>query len=304
MKEKDSNKDRLVFWATICFICIIFVFVGITKNNQGYGEIGKAKQKLIPIAEAFNNTSIIKQYGGYNADVKNNKIIVTYEPTNLKLVYKYKKENDIEKIVNTYSSIQSSYGQIITQGMLDAIYHLKGGTDSIFDSYKYQVFLNTTIENGAKITQDNNTKVEININTNVVNNLSYLNLDSSLINFITINDLSDLQKSSSKYTKVKNTITIHIINKDDNYEIYALDTNENNANNFYNSLLNVIKVLNEETYNDLLSSEYKFDTNTKNSNYEVILNSSLTDSNVFEENSELTKIIIKKETENTEDTEE
>ena len=140
----NENKKRIIFWAIVCFIFILFSILGSRFKNEGHGKYGKIIAKLNPISESFNSLHEVIIYGDLKAQVKSNKIVVVYKnpATNKKEKYEYlyKQDGNTEYITNTY---ESNTGEYIAKQMINTIYIRNGET--IFR----QSVLNDVVVHGA-----------------------------------------------------------------------------------------------------------------------------------------------------------
>ena len=295
----EENKKRILFWG---FMLIVFAglgIFGIMKFYDGYGKIGQARKKLTPIAEKFNQTDLIIKAGNLEAEVSGDKIIVTDKIRSTEYEYKYSNENGKEIITNTYTSLNSTIGEIVAKGMIDAVYRLNGGSGSVFNEYQYSIFTNTTIDNGVSLENGSSVVIRINVNANIVDNIKNLklNLENSEVNAINVNDLSDLKSklsSSTPYLKKKSTITIYVKEFNNYYEIYGQNSSESVNDELYASFMNTIRILNTNAYNIINNNGDYLNQNTVNDDYEVQTNYNFNEPDIFESLNNITKVTIKK----------
>ncbi len=297
MKE---NKKRILFWGFICFLTIALSVGGIKLYYDGYGTVGQARKKLKPVAEQFNKTDLVIRYGNLEAEVNGDKIIVEDKNKSTKYEYQYLNENGRDIITNTYSSLNSATAEIIAKGMIDAVYRLNNGTGSVFSEYQYSIFTNTTIDNGVSLDNGSTIVIKINLNQNIVKNIKELklNLESSEVNTINVNDLSDLKSSlnsNKTYLKTKNIITIYVKQLDNGYiEIYGQNNSDSVNNELHDSIMNVIKILNENLYSLINTNGDNLNQNNLNDDYEVSINYDFNEPDIFKNLNNITKVTLKK----------
>ena len=184
----------------------------------------------------------------------------------------------MEVLINDYNTSDSMSGEIIARGMMDAIYHVNEGEGSIFTKYELNDFTKTTLRQGANIiTSGSDIQVRLNINENIINNIENIDINETQVNYITTNELNDL------LTSLK-----------DKYEIYAENTSTEVNDDLYNSVINVIKLLNNDTYELITTNNDELNKDVKNDDYEVIINAKIEEENEFNENSSLLEVIINK----------
>ncbi|MBR4178373.1 MAG: hypothetical protein IKR57_03385 [Bacilli bacterium] len=295
-----KNKGRIIFWGLVLILCVVLAIIGVKKYEEGYGKTGRARLKLIPIANEFNKQDSIIRYGDITAVVKGSKIVVTYKPEKAdkkKFVYEYLEEGNKEIISNTYSSEDVYLGDLVAGGMMDAIYKLHGGTESILATYKFSAFTSTSLENGITVTSGKDTTVKLDINANVIELCSGLDLEKAVTGYITQGDLSsmlDYLEEHKSFRVHKRNITVYIRDNGETYDIFAENLDLNSDDDLYNSLVNVIKLLNDQSLNQIRSAGDRLNKNSKDSLYEVRLNATFTEVDVFNSDSSILRIIIPK----------
>lgn len=248
MKE---NKKRIIFWGIVFLLFIICSLCGMYFYNNGYGKYGKIKAILKPIAEEFNKNDNVIKFGDLNATVKNDKIVVHFDIQNLTFEYIYK-NSSIETLTCTYQKKQSTVGDIVAYGMIDAVYKLNGGNNSIQNDYDLILLKQSTIEDGLTFIEDKDKTITLDINKNLYENISN-KIAKRHDKYIKEEDLTsmlyDLSQNQS-YKKVKSDIILYVT-ETDTIDIYIQG---NQDYEMYKSLLNVVKVINENTYNELRDS--------------------------------------------------
>lgn len=295
-----KNKGRIIFWGIVLIACVVIAIIGIKKYEEGYGKTGQARQKLIPIANEFNKQDAIIRYGDITAVTKGSKIVVTYKPEKSdkkKFVYEYSKVGSREIISNTYSSEDVYLGELIAGGMMDAIYKLHGGNESVLSTYKYSAFYSTTIENGVTISSGKDTTIKLDINANVIELCNGLDLEKAVTGYVTQGDLSnmlDFLDQHKTFRIHKKNITIYVRDNGDTYDIFAENLDLTSDDDLYNSLVNVIKLLNDQSLNQIRSAGDRLNKNSKDSLYEVRLNATFTEIDIFNSDSNLIRVIIPK----------
>ncbi len=307
--EKGYVK-RLIFWGIIFLITTACAGLGVYFYYSGYGETGKIRQKLLPIVERFNTTNYITELKTNNnidvhAKVVQNKIVVSYitSSNETKFEFVYSKEGNMEVITNKYNTSDSVSGEIIARGMIDAVFKANNGIGSLFDTYKINDFVNTTLEQGVNVITGNDIQIKININENIMDNLnnySGSNQDqdqnTNTTDYITTNDLDNILvelESQNRYEISKSTIKVLVINNNDNYQIYIENT-ENNEDNTYNSLINVILLLNPTVYDTIIINNDRLNENVKTDIYTVITDAKVEVDNTFNKDSSILEIILNK----------
>ena len=296
-----KNKFRIIFWGIVLLFCVGLAIYGIKKYEEGYGKTGKARLKLIPIANEFNKQDAIIRYGDITAVTKGKKIVVTYTPEKAdkkKIIYEYSKVGNREIISTKYSTEDVYLNELVAGGMIDAIYKLHGGTESVLSTYKYSAFNSTTIENGVSITTSGkDTIVKMDINANVIELCNGLDLEKAITGYITQGDLSNMLNYIEEHKSFrvhKRNITVYIIDNGSTYDVFAENLDLNSDDDLYNSLVNVIKLLNDQSLNQIRSNGDRLDKNNKDSMYEVRLNATFTEIDVFNSDSNLIRIILPK----------
>lgn len=309
---EKSFKKRFMFWGLIFLIVVGLGVYGIYSFYDGYGKIGSARKKLLPISNEFNNLDLVIRYGGIKSEVDGDKIIVTYSTKSVKktFIYQYVKENDKELITNTYSQEDAVVGEMIAKGMVDSVFHINSGVESVFDTYKFQTFENVSIDSGVSLeTIDSNTKnrIKIDVNKNIMASLdmpSNVNDDennpteSNNLNIITKEDLSDVKSRLSVRKEVKfskNTITMYIKENDDNYEIYANDL-YGISDNLSTSISNAVNAINTDAYNEAFGVQETYKNDYEGLNYKVEVNVEVDDAirDEFTINTGIVKVTVKK----------
>ena len=292
------NKNRIVFWGLILIICAVLSVVGINKYEEGYGKKGQARLKLIPITNEFNKQDSIIRYGDIKAVTKGNKIVVTYNPEKnkkKKFVYSYSTINGHEVISNTYSSEDIYLGELIAGGMMDSIYMLHGGTESILSTYRYSAFNTTSIENGITLSSGSDSTITLDINANVIELCSNLDLEKAVTGYITQGDLTNLIENlneNKSFRIHKKNITIYIVENENTYDIYAENLDQNSNDDLYNSLINVIKLLNDESLTQIRSTGNRLDRDSKDTLFEIRTEATFTELDVFNTDSKIMRVII------------
>ncbi len=302
--EKGYLK-RLIFWGVIWILVVAAAASGMYMYYNGYGESGKIRQKLLPIVNQFNNLDYILQLKNNNnievkAKIDQNKIVITYTTvgSESKFDFTYSKENDMEILTNKYNTSDSVSGEIISRGMIDAVYIVNAGEGSLFDTYQINDFTKTTIEQGVNIKTGNDIEIQINLNTNILENLQNVDInDNDLTDYILENDLINMTEdltTKNRYDISKKAIKIIVINGAENYQIYAENTDSEINDNLYFSVMNIIKLLNNDVYKTIETNEDKLIANNKTSTYEVVINAEVDIENTFNEDSSILEVIINK----------
>ncbi len=301
--EKGYVK-RLIFWGVVWLIIVACAGVGIYMYFDGHGEMGKIRQKLVPIADRFNGLSYIvnlKQNNNTNvtAKVKQDKIVITYitDRSKLSFDFVYSKEGNYEVLTNKYNTSDSYAGELISRGMIDAVYLVNSGTGSVFDTYERGDFTETTVAQGVNIINGNDIQTKININANIVDNMKNSDQPQTSTNYINEDDLTTMLDEidmNNRYEIAKNDIKILVINTDETYEIYAENSGAEVNDDFYNSIINIVRILSEPAYNSIIKNEERFNKYNKTDIYEVTVNAEVNVENTFNEDSAILKLVIKK----------
>ena len=293
---EKGNKNRLFIWGGIWLVCLLIGVGGLFSYYKGYGRIGQARKRLIPVVDAFNAQDSIIRYGGISAEVSGDKIIVTHSTNSStkKFEYKYAVENGISTITNGYSKNDNLLGETIAKGMINAVYQLNGGSGSVFEEFQYNVLTNLTIDKGANLLVGEVNQIKINLDTNIVKNIKDLqgSIEDSQINYINSNDLSTLKNDLKEkgYAKFeKNNIVLLVVEKETNYEIYATDS-DMSSEDLKNSIANVILELNSEAWSESISKDERFTTASESNNYKVETDYVISD-DVRKEFSDYAKIV-------------
>lgn len=304
--EKGYVK-RLIFWGIIFLITTACAGLGVYFYYSGYGKAGEIRQKLLPIVERFNTTSYIVELKTKNnidvhAKVVQNKIVVSYitSSNETKFNFTYSKEGNMEVITNKYNTSDSVSGEIIARGMIDAVYRANNGSGSIFDKYKINDFVDTTLEQGVNVITGNDIQIKININENIIDNLegnpNQEENPEGVVSYITTDDLSNMTsdlESQNRYEISKSSIKVLVISDDNNYQIY-LENTDNNEDNTYNSLISIIQLLNPDIYNTILTNGDRLNEDKEADDYKVVTNATVEVDNTFNEGSSILEIIINK----------
>lgn len=302
--EKE-DKRRIIIYVVIWLFTTLAAIFGLIEYLNGYGKKGAARQELKPLMESFENSNdvaaIKKRSFGVETDIKlSGKIVITYNASDKKEhVYEYKYvEEDGEKIIKSTYKYNDKYAVDIVKAMINTVYESNGGKGSVFDKYDYETFAKTNIKQGVEIKGGNTVTVKINLKQNIVNNIDGVNLDVKVEPYIEEADLKNMLKAletSGSYRLTKNSITVYVLDLGHSYNIYAENTDTKVADDLYNSLMNVIKVLYSSTYDTILSNNDMLNRNNKTSSYEVILRAGLTNRDeIFNPNSDLIEVIIYK----------
>ena len=104
MKE---NKKRIIFWFIVMVICFSLSLFGRKSFNEGYGKYGTVKKILDPIAVEFNTNDMVVRYDDLRAEVKKDKLVVSYmayvngKKKKINYVFDYVNNNGVEYITNT-----------------------------------------------------------------------------------------------------------------------------------------------------------------------------------------------------------
>ena len=295
---ESVTKKRIIFWSIILVIMVVFYLVGKSKYNEGYGKIGKIRKELMPIAEKFNSLDYVIRYGGLKAEVSGDKLKVIYDSngTKEKLTCKYKNENNKEILTCDATNVLND--AIMLKGIIDAVFINNGNNGSVFSTYNYKDFSKINIEDGVHLTLGNTNKLEIDINTKVYNKLDELGLEELETTEITKKDLSNLNnelKTNNRFILNKNTKIIYIFEDEDNYIIYAQESNTNDNEKYIKSIKTIIAYLNEDAVDDVdinvqtINEEHLYSLVTINPN---VGNKEMED--IFTSDSNIMKIVVKK----------
>ena len=266
MKE---NKKRIIVWGCICLFFIILSVVGISSHKAGRGRYGNISTKLEPIKTSFNSLHEVIVLSDMKAEVKGNKIVVSYinkDNKKEKYEYTYYNENGMEYIVNTY---ENSTGELVAKQMVNAVYRKNGGTDSIYKIYEYTEFAKATIADGINLT---NKTISINLNKNLAVSLKGKIKSLQDDNYIKDSDLANIKEEleiSKTVTKEIDDIKLYVMDNETTYDIYVSYTDDNKERSL-KSLGNAVKALNPTVYSkltlsadgvptfDSTSTDYKF----------------------------------------------
>ena len=303
--EKES-KRRIIIYVIVWLLFTSAGFFGLYSYLNGHGKKGAAREELVPLVDKFNNEIKVAELKNHSIDLTaevkiSGTIEINYTTNdNVKHTYEFKYQED--KSNNRYITCNYKYDDAhateIMQAMIDAVYHMNGGVDSVFDSYPYETFTRTTIEHGIQVIGGNIVTININLKTNIVNNIKDVDLNIKNEPYIIVEDLANMLQeldANGSYTIKKNTITIYILDLGYSYNIYAENTSTEVNDDLYNSLMNVIKMLYESTYNIILDNKDKLNKNTRNAEYEVILRAKLANRNeMFYPDSDLLEVVIYK----------
>ena len=292
MKE---NKKRIIFWFAVMVFFLILTIVGKNSFNQGFGTYGNIKKILDPVALEFNTSEKVTKIPDMRAEVTKDNLLITYvngERKKEKYYFKFIDDNGMQYITNTDENNSTMWEFIVIQ-VVDAIYHVNGGTGSVFELYDIKAFSTTTLLEGFKY--DGAGRVaSINLNTNLVKNV--LGKINSLKddNYVRDSDLASLttelnQKGFFRFNKDDINLYIKSVNK--TYEIYVALTDENSVR-AYKSIANVIKVLKSSIYASLIDSDDNvvFDSNSKY--YQTITNAVFNEAGIFNTDDSIFEVIL------------
>lgn len=292
MKEE---KKRILFWAIVCIIFIIFSILGVNLKSSGHGKYGKVIAKLTPISEGFNTLHDVIIYGDLKSQVKNDRIVVTYiNPSTEdkeKYEYFYKVDGNTEYITNTY---ESAVGEYIAKQMVNTIYKKNGGKNNLYDIYDYDAFSASNVQDGVNLSGKT---ISINLNTNIEVSLKgkvKTKIDNNYLKDEDLVTLKDELSSEKRVTKTLEDIKLYVIENDTFYEIY-LSYNETNKDRVLKSLANVIKQLRNDIYPSLVDNNglAKFDTN-ETENYKYYENTEYNEITLFNGETNILKLELNK----------
>ena len=179
--------------------------------------------------------------------------------------------------------------------MANSVYHLNGGTGSIFDLYDYNVFETTTLLDGLIYNEGRKT-VTINIRTNVVKNI-YGKIDSKKDDvFASEEDLFNMQSDLSTQTYfrfVKEDINMYVRSVNDSYELYIAVT-ENNRDRALKSLANAIKILKPNVYATIVDENGNINFSPDSTDYQMNANVTFSEAGIYQTNDSILEIVINK----------
>lgn len=303
--EKE-NKRRIGIYVFVIILSTLCALVGIYGNITGHGKKGAAKKELVPLVTEFENTVEIAELKASGMDLTtdiNNldgTIVVTFIDINNRSYnyeFKFKVDDDLRTITCTYK-FDDPYAEKVMKAMINAVYQRNGGSDSVFDHYPYSTFTKTTVEQGINVKGGSNTTVTINLKENIVKNIEGVDLNKDNFPYVTNNDLTNMLQElelNNEFVVKKGTITIYVVDLGFSYNIYAENKSNEVNDDLYNSLLNVIKVLYESTYDVIVDSKDRLNRNNKTDRYEVNLRATLFNkSELFDSSTDLLQIIIYK----------
>lgn len=167
-----SNGKKGFIWFILCVLLFALGQVGKNAFYNGHGTYGSIRYYLLPISEEFMKVDYIIRQGGITSEYDKDKIVIksgnkTYE-------YKYLKEDGYEYIINEFDSNDDT-GQLIAQGMIDAVYRYNTHGKTLFQTYNLFNFLSIDAKNGANIKVSNKYEVKINIKSNIIDSLPKTN---------------------------------------------------------------------------------------------------------------------------------
>ena len=302
---EKSNKRRITIYVVFVVLSTLASIVGLISYLNGNGKKGASRQELVPLVAALENSSkyIELKNSSFELSTKldlNGKIVVTYITSNKVLHtynFVYSEENGNEILTCEYK-YEDTAAVNIMKLMIDTIYIINGGTDSVFDHYPYETFTRTTIEQGIHIDGGNTVTLKINLKQNIVKNIDGITLVEVAEPYVIPSDLNNMMnelRDKSSFTISKYPIKIYVVDLGYSYNIYAENQSTSDNDDLYNSLMNVIKVLSDEKYNIIVNNKDKLNKNTKNNDYEVIIRAKLTNRNaIFNPKSDLLEVIIYK----------
>ncbi len=295
MKE---NKTRIIVWGIIWIIFIIFAVVGKIGFNSGHGKVGSVRVILNPIVEDFNKQDSIIRFGDLKAEVVSDKIVVTDSNKNEKFEYKFERDGKVATLNCTYSSGSALAGDVIMKGMIDAVYHMNHGNGSVFDLYDINNLTEITINDGLTYKKGSTeTKVSINVGTNLTDNIKGKIPTIKQNSYIKGEDLLNLMsslKTSKSFLIKKYDITVYVIDSSPVfYEIYT-QIDPENEENILKSLTSVVRVINEDAYNEMVDENGNPNMRIDSNKYKVIANAIFTDSSIFPSTNNIYEIILYK----------
>lgn len=295
----EGNKSRASFYLILFILFLSFSVTGYYLSNSGYGKSGEIKKHLNPIVDSFNNLSNVKNNDNIKAKINTDRIEVTYKEDKKKIyTFEFKETADMKLLDFQYDISDSTNGQKIAEYMLDAISITKSHQEGeLFNNFIYNNLYKTTIDNGANLSVKNEViHLIINIDADFLENIKDINFDEIVAKFITIDDLENLIDSLNKrnnFNYYKGNITLDIYEKNDNYEIYCSNKDEN-MSDIYESIMSSISILNTSIYDKILNSNFNFYEDIETDEYKIEVNPEIDRTQVATQDKYLMKATIKK----------
>lgn len=269
MKDiKKANLIRIIVWGAIFLISLLCGILGFISFNNGKGDIGSIMFKTKPVAEAFNELDVIKNYNINNVAIKavakKKTIIVnvnTYTGSSSgssKFEFNYEKLINDDTIYLAYNNTDANIPTIVLKAMIEAVSVVNGRKEGeVFEKYELDDFTQTKVSDGVSI-QDNGQirKAYINLNKSI--------LESNTI--ITEEDKTQLMCSLNKYDENNESTLSHniIINFNDeglltklkSEKIYSYENEE-----LYKKYANKVSEKTGTGTIDFLTSKWNFNSN-------------------------------------------
>lgn len=302
---KKGNKTRLIFWGIIWIVVLALAGFGYYSYLNGHGIKGEVRHNLKPIVEKFNNLKGLETYKNagidISAEIKDTQIIVNYKTSGATASFTFDYQNIAsEKVLYMkYSTADEATANLIIKSMIESVSIVNGHTEGeVFNTYKLEDFLNTTILEGVQIKcVTNGNEIYIDINKSIIDGLKNSNNNQENTDTtITEEDLTSLKNELAiqKESLIqKDTITLYVTENDKEYTIYIVDTNQKNNN--YTSVSNVIKTLtNEETLLKFNTNIRDLNSNQQFENIKVTINKDVTSVEKLTVKDNVTEIIITK----------
>ena len=299
---EKGNKKRLVITSLLFIICFGLFITGYMQEKKGYGETGGLIKELTPIIDKFNSLNAIKNNKNkITASFSNDMIVVRYITTGFKDDYefKYNKIANLNLLEFSYYEEDNPIATEVAKYMLETISVLNGNAEGKLDNLNYENLFESNTKQGAYLVKKGNLyTITINVNANLYYNLENNNFSEDDIPYIIsddIKDMMDLLNESSIYFLTKDTILLGVYSRNDSYEIYISDS-ENNESNIYESVMTVLNVLNKKVYNSIANAKITFNKNTTQADFKIELNPE-TDSSINVPNPTLKLTVSKQKSE-------
>lgn len=204
---KKGNKTRLIFWGIIWIVVLALAGFGYYSYLNGHGIKGEVRHNLKPIVEKFNNLKGLETYKNagidISAEIKDTQIIVNYKTSGATASFTFDYQNIAsEKVLYMkYSTADEATANLIIKSMIESVSIVNGHTEGeVFNTYKLEDFLNTTILEGVQIKSvTNGNEIYIDINKSIIDGLKNSNNNQ---------ENTDTTITEEDLTSLKNELTI------------------------------------------------------------------------------------------------
>lgn len=300
---KKGNRTRFFIWGLVWVMLIASSLYGIILYFEGYGKTGQLRQKLSPIADAFNNLEGLNSYKNagmrINAIYEDDKIVVEY--TNLKntskYTFQYEKKDDDRILKAKFNQADENNAKVITKAMIDAVSIVNGFYEGdTWKKFSLDDLYRTSVSEGASLSISNTSIiVEINLDKSVID---YVNIDDLTKTYLTSKDLNNMSSSLNEnnyFTYTKGSTILYVENYEEKYDIYLQNGEYND--DLYKSILAVIDKLEiEQVIKDEFQISYPIISTSKSfGNYTVTVNADGSSISAFSSsNDNIIRVEIKK----------